>query len=44
MNDIKTLKICYLYKNLLFYKCNSKFICEIEVNEKANEEFSYIIN
>ena len=44
MNDMRTLKICYLYKSLLFYKHDSKFKYKTEVNEKANEEFNYIIN
>ena len=25
MNDMRTLKICYLYKSLLFHKHDSKF-------------------
>ena len=44
MNDVKTLRICYLYKSLLFHKHDSKFKCETEVNKKADEEFSYIVN
>ena len=44
MNDVKTLKICYLYKSLSFHKHDSRFKYKAEVNEKVDEEFSYIIN
>ena len=42
MNDVKTLRIYYLYRNLLFHKHDSKFKCEIKVNKKVNEEFSIV--
>ena len=42
MNDVKTLRICYLYRSLLFHKHNNKFKCKVEVDEKANEEFSIV--
>ena len=41
---MKTLRICYLYKSLSFHKCDSRFKCEAEVDEKVNEEFNYIVN
>ena len=44
MNNVKTLKICYLYKSLLFHKHSNRFKCKTEVNEKTNEEFNYIVN
>ena len=44
MNNVKTLKIYYLYRSLSFHKHSNKFKCEAEVNKKANKEFSYIVN
>ena len=44
MNNMKTLRICYLYRSLLFHRHSNRFKCEIEVDEKAGKEFSYIVN